>query len=181
MIPRWIMTPGPNFTLNCDPSGSHFNVKFWSRVTIQRGILTRGHNSTWISDPSTYLLSVELRLNRVPKFNGAIKIQQLGRVIIQRKIHWIVTPGRYSMGGGGGVKILSYRHTGPLGRIYFHNRKDWYIYNIWAFATTLCWIQAFATTSCFRDKFKAFALYSHSIQVFATTTDCSSRIKQSAS
>ena len=100
MIPRWIMTPGPNFTLNCDPrSGSHFNVKFWSRVTIQRGILTRGHNSTWNSDPSTYLLPVELRLNKVSKFNGAIKIQQLGRVIIQRKIHWIVTPGRYSMGG----------------------------------------------------------------------------------
>ena len=100
MIPRWIMTPGPNFTLNCDPrSGSHFNVKLWSRVTIQRGILTRGHNSTWNSDPSTYLLPVELRLNKVSKFNGAIKIQQLGRVIIQRKIHWIVTPGRYSMGG----------------------------------------------------------------------------------
>ena len=100
MIPRWIMTSGPNFTLNCDPrSGSHFNVKFWSRVTIQRGILTQGHNSTWNSDPSTYLLPVELRLNKVSKFNGAIKIQQLGRVIIQRKIHWIVTPGRYSMGG----------------------------------------------------------------------------------
>ena len=100
MIPRWIMTPGPNFLLNCDPrSGSHFNVKFWPRVTIQHGILTRGHNSTWNSDPSTYLLPVELRLNKVSKFNGAIKIQQLGRVIIQRKIHWIVTPGRYSMGG----------------------------------------------------------------------------------
>ena len=101
MIPHWIMAPGPNFTLNCYPrSGSHFNVKFWSRVTIQRGILTRGHNSTWNSDPSTYLQPVELRLNKVSKFNGAIKIQQLGRVIIQRKIHWIVTPGRYSMGGG---------------------------------------------------------------------------------
>ena len=100
MIPRWIMTPGPNFLLNCDPrSGSHFNVKFWPRVTIQHGILTRGHNSTWNSDPSTYLLPVELRLNKVSKFNCAIKIQQLGRVIIQRKIHWIVTPGRYSMGG----------------------------------------------------------------------------------
>ena len=115
------MTPGQNSMLNCDPgswfhvelwpqvpiscwivdprSGSHFNVKFWPRVTIQHGILTRGHNSTWNSDPSTYLLPVELRLNKVSKFNGAIKIQQLGRVIIQRKIHWIVTPGRYSMGG----------------------------------------------------------------------------------
>ena len=108
MIPRWIMTPGPNFTLNCDPrSGSHFNVKFWSRVTIQRGILTRGHNSTWNSDPSTYLLPVELRLNKVSKFNGAIKIQQLGRVIIQRKIHWIVTPGQYSMGG---QNFILHRH-----------------------------------------------------------------------
>ena len=49
----------------------------------------------------------------------------------------------------------------------------------------LCLIQAFATTSCFRNnlilKFKAFALYSHSIQVFATTTDCSSRNKHTAS
>ena len=76
----------------------------WARSTsitdlIPNRIVTMGHDSTLNSDPSTYLLPVELRLNKVSKFNGAIKIQQLGRVIIQRKIHWIVTPGRYSMGG----------------------------------------------------------------------------------
>ena len=75
--------------------------------------------------------------------------------------------------------------AGPLGRIIFFFITERYIYNIYAFATTLCLIQAFATTSCFRDnlilKFKAFALYSHSIQVFATTTDCSSRNKHTAS
>ena len=56
-----------------------------------------------------------------------------------------------------------------------------YLHSVQAFATTLCLIQAFATTSCFRDnlilKFKAFALYLLSIQVFETTTDCSSRNK----
>ena len=33
--------------------GSQFNVEFWPGVIIQRGILSRGHNSTWIFDPST--------------------------------------------------------------------------------------------------------------------------------
>ena len=129
IIPRWIVTPGLDSTLNYDPgseflvvlwprvifqrlivtwelghyhyinTGSQFNVEFWHGVTIQREILTRGNNSTWISDPSTYLLPVELRLKKVSKFNSVIKIQQLSRVTIQRKIHWILTPGRYSIGG----------------------------------------------------------------------------------
>ena len=106
LIQRWIVTPGLDCTLTCDPTlkydlglGSQFNVEFWPGVIIQRGILTRGHNSTWNSDPSTYLLPVELRLKNVSKFNSVIKIQQLRRVIIQRKIHWILTPGRYSIGG----------------------------------------------------------------------------------
>ena len=134
IIPRWIVTrikisrgtvtPGRNSTLNNDTGswfhvelwpklnrnlglGSQFNVEFWPGVIIQRGILTRGHNSTWNSDPSTYLLPVELRLKKVSKFNSVIKFQQLRRVIIQRKIHWKLTPGRYSIGGRG-VKILSY-------------------------------------------------------------------------
>ena len=86
----------------------------WARSTsvtdlIPNRIVTMGHDSTLNSDPSTYLLPVELRLNKVSKINGAIKIQQLGRVIIQRKIHWIVTPGRYSMGGGGQNFILHRR------------------------------------------------------------------------
>ena len=104
LIPHWNMTLGLNSTLNCDPE-SWLNVELWPGlgVTIQCGFLTRGHNST-----STYLLPVELRLKMVSKFNSVIKIQQLRRVTIQRKIHWILTPGRYSIGG---VKILSYRHT----------------------------------------------------------------------
>ena len=94
-----IVTRGHNSTWNFDP-GSKFNVEFWARVTIQREILSQGHNSTWNSDPSTYLLPVEFRLKKVSKFNSVIKIQQLKRVTIQRKIHWILTLGRYSIGGG---------------------------------------------------------------------------------
>ena len=63
-IPRWIMTPGQNFTLNydpvhsstlnCDPNpGSKLNVESWLGVTIQRGIKTLGHNSTWNKDPGS--------------------------------------------------------------------------------------------------------------------------------
>ena len=53
-IPRWIVTPGQNSTLNCDP-GSEFHVEMWSRprVTIQREIRTWGHNSTWNHDPGS--------------------------------------------------------------------------------------------------------------------------------
>ena len=47
---------------------------------------------------------MELRLKKVSKFNSVIKIQQLRRVIIQRKIHWKLTPGRYSIRGS------KYRH-----------------------------------------------------------------------
>ena len=98
-IQRWIVTPSHDSTLNCHlVLGSQFNVEFWPRVIIQRGILTRGYNSTWNSDPSSYLVPVELRLKKVSKFNSVIKIQQLRRVTIQRKIHWILTPGRYSIG-----------------------------------------------------------------------------------
>ena len=135
-IQRWNLTPGHDSTLNCDPGSwfhvelrprvliprwivtpsQWFNVKLWPgiRITIQCGILTRGHNSTWnfdpgsqlnvifwprvtiqrgIFDPSTYLLPVELRLKKVSKFNSVIKIQQLMRVTIQRKIHLNIDPG----------------------------------------------------------------------------------------
>ena len=80
---------------NSDP-GSQFNVAFWPGVRIQRGILTRGQNSTSNLDPSTNHLPVELRLKKVSTFNSLVKIQQLWRVTIQRKIF------------NGGVKILSY-------------------------------------------------------------------------
>ena len=85
-IPRWIMTPGQNSTLNCDPNPrlhinlghnstwnqdpvSQFNVEsrpvdiipreILIRVTIQRGIMTRGHNSTLSYDPGSQF-NVEL-------------------------------------------------------------------------------------------------------------------------
>ena len=126
-IPRWIVTPGHDSTLNCDPGSclhvelwpqvlisrwivtrgrDHiFNVKFWSRVTIQRGILTRGHNSTWNSDPSAYLLPVELRLNKVSK------IQRRDQNSTAREGHYSTKNLLNSDPGSvfnGGVKILSY-------------------------------------------------------------------------
>ena len=69
-IPRWIMTPGQNSTLNCDPnptlqfnvghnsmwnqdSVSQFNVESRPGVTIQRWVMTLGHNSTWNYDPGS--------------------------------------------------------------------------------------------------------------------------------
>ena len=89
-IQRWIVTPTHESILNCDMGlGSQFNEEFWPGVIFQRGILTRGNNSTWNfdpghnstlnSDPSTYLLPVELWLKKVSKFNSVIKIQQLRR------------------------------------------------------------------------------------------------------
>ena len=53
-IPRWIVTLDQNFTLKCDPDlGSQFNVKLGPGFIIQRGIMTRGHNSTWNADPGS--------------------------------------------------------------------------------------------------------------------------------
>ena len=111
-IQRWIVTPSHDSTLNCHlVLGSQFNVEFWPRVIIQSGILTRGYNSTWNSDPSTYLLPVELRLKKVSKFNSVIKIQQLKWVTIQRQIYWILTPGRYSIGGQNFILHRLIRHV----------------------------------------------------------------------
>ena len=67
--------------------------------------MTPGQNSMLNYESSTYLQPVESRLKKVSKFNSVIKMQQLRRVTIQRKIHWILTPGRYWIGG---VKMLSY-------------------------------------------------------------------------
>ena len=48
LIQHWNMTLGLNSTLNCDPE-SWLNVELWPGlgITIQCGILTRGHNSLW--------------------------------------------------------------------------------------------------------------------------------------
>ena len=101
---------------NSDP-GSQFNVAFWPGVTIQRGILTRGQNSTWNLDLSTYHLPVELRLKKASTFNSLITIQQLWRVTIQRKMHWILTPGRFSMEGSKFYLTTAHRCTGGLKKI----------------------------------------------------------------
>ena len=72
-IPRWILTPGQNSTLNYDPGsefhielwsqaqvtiprlivnrGSQFNAEFRPRVIFQCGIKTRCNFSTWNHDP----------------------------------------------------------------------------------------------------------------------------------
>ena len=107
MIPRWIVTPCLDSTYELWP-----RVKLWPwvRITIQCGILTRGHNSTLNFDPDVtiqrgiltrphifYPWNCDSR--RCQNSSSVIKIQQLRRVIIQRKIHWILTPGRYSIGG----------------------------------------------------------------------------------
>ena len=54
LIPRWIMTPYLDSTLNVDPE-SWFNIKLWPwiGITIQCGIVTRGHDSTWNCDPGS--------------------------------------------------------------------------------------------------------------------------------
>ena len=97
-------------TLNCDLGlGSQFNLEFWPEVLIQRGILTRGQNSTWNFEPGSQL-NVEFWPVYISSTRGittqeGVKIQQRDqnstakRVTIQRKIHWILTPGRYSRGG----------------------------------------------------------------------------------
>ena len=58
------MTPGQNFTLNCDPGHrpklnydpiprSQLNIESCLGVTIQHGIKAWGHNSTWNKDPGS--------------------------------------------------------------------------------------------------------------------------------
>ena len=115
LIPRWIMTPGLDSTLNVDPE-SWFNIKLWPGIgiTIQSWIMTRGHDSTWNFDPGSYF-NVELwpwviipRWNVIPghdstlncypgqdstlKFNPGswFHVEKLPRVLIQ---HWNMTLG----------------------------------------------------------------------------------------
>ena len=96
-IPGYNLTWGHNSTWNQDP-GSQFNVESWpgvtiqreilTRVTIQRGIMTRGHNSTLSYDRGSQY-NVELW----PR----VKISRwiMTRIIVP---HWIVIqiPGHNS-------------------------------------------------------------------------------------
>ena len=77
-------------------------MEFWPGVTIQRGIMTRLH---------IFYSTQE-----------GVKIQkrdpELRRVIIQRKIHLIFTPGRYSIGGQNFILHRLREDTGGLSREY---------------------------------------------------------------
>ena len=81
-IPRWIMTPGHNSTLNCDPNprsqfnlGSQFNVKSRPGVTIQHGIMTR------------------VKIQREILIRSQFNVESWPGVTIQR---WVMTRGHNS-------------------------------------------------------------------------------------
>ena len=59
--PRWIVTPGQNSTLNCDP-GSKFHVELWPRARIPHWIVIRisCHNLTLNHDSGSQF-NVEFR------------------------------------------------------------------------------------------------------------------------
>ena len=134
---RWIVTPGHDSTLNCDPDqdftvnfdpghdstlncdpGSWFHVELWPQVklwpgigiTIQCGILTRGHNSTWNfdqghnstwnSDPCIYLRPVEMRLKNSTAKEGHNSTKNPLNIEPGSVFNW-------------GVKILSYTGIPP--------------------------------------------------------------------
>ena len=95
------MTRGHNSTLNWD-LGSYFNVESRPGITVQRGIMSRGHistwnldpghNSTWNSDPGSHF---DVELWPGSEFN----VELWPRVKIPRWImtrvripHWIVIP-----------------------------------------------------------------------------------------
>ena len=66
-------------------SGLH--VELWTRVLILHWIEKTNHDSTLNCGPSTYLFSVELRLEKVSKSTACSKFY---------KIHWILTPFDFS-------------------------------------------------------------------------------------
>ena len=112
MITRWIVTPDLDSTLNYDPglnSTSNCDPEYECGVIIQHGNLSR-----------VTTLNFDLRLQsnldfwsvqKVSKFNSVINFQQLKRVTIQRKIHLILTTGRYEIEGGGFKNFIFHRHT----------------------------------------------------------------------
>ena len=98
--------PGHDYTLNFDP-GSRFQVELWprtrinpvhnwtvTRVIFQRGILTRLQTQI----PFTRWIVTHEGV-KIQQHAQQLNIQQPRRVIIQRKIHWILTRGRNSMEG----------------------------------------------------------------------------------
>ena len=127
------MTLGLNSTLNCGPR-SWFHDKLWLGV----GYNSKGNsdpgsqlnvelrpgslNSTWNSDPSTYLLPVDIATQEVFKINSELKIQQPRRVIIKWKIHWILIGSVFNWGQN---FILHRRLNTPTdrrtGQVFYHS------------------------------------------------------------
>ena len=70
----------------------------------------RGHNSTWNSDPSSYLLPMELPLKKVSKLNSVLKIKQLQTCKEDHysTINLLNIDPRSVFNGGGVIHILSY-------------------------------------------------------------------------
>ena len=52
IIQRWIVTPGHNSTLNCDPG--HDSTLIVAQIKISRWIVTPGHDSTLNCDPGSW-------------------------------------------------------------------------------------------------------------------------------
>ena len=67
-IKLWSLSRGHNLTLNHD-SGSKFNVELIPRVLIQRGIKTRGHNSTGVQILSVGGVVIQWPLSLGSQFN----------------------------------------------------------------------------------------------------------------
>ena len=128
MVQRCIVTPGNDFTVNCDP-GSSLNVELWPRVMVQRWIVNPvliprlivsrgwGHNSTWNSDPGSqfnleFWPGVTFWSIYISSTRGIATTRRCQHSTAKKghnstKIHWILTPGHYSIG----VHILSYTGT----------------------------------------------------------------------
>ena len=115
-IPRWIVTPSHDKTLNCDLGlGSQFNVELWPGVISQRGIFTRGQNSTLNFDPGSQF-NVEFWLVYISSIRGiatqdGVKIQQRDQNLTAKEGH-NSTKNPLNIDPGSvfnrGVKILSY-------------------------------------------------------------------------
>ena len=87
LIPRCIVTPSHDSTMNCDPwpgsqfhvnsdAGSELSVEFWPGVAIQHGIMTHLH--------TCILYPWNCNSRRCQNYN-VLKIQQLRWLIIQQK------------------------------------------------------------------------------------------------
>ena len=79
-ISTWNIDLGHNSTWNYDP-GSHFDVELWPGVTIQRGIMTPGQNSTLNYDPGQ-----NSALNCDPNPGSQFNVESWLGVKIQRGI-----------------------------------------------------------------------------------------------